>query len=243
MKRKLLDKVCLIITGCIKPDNDMPMLFLKSQEERKKQYLQSIRYYIENTNVINIVFCDNSGAEPDLALINLANDKGKNFEWLSFNGDLKKSVECGKGYGEGEILKYAMQNSKIIMDCEIIIKITGRMIVKNINSILFLMHYGENYFYPVVEEGGKPFVCTKIFIVKKGVFSNSFVDSFIDVKDDCHNYIEHVYAKVILNSQCSYKILPLNPMILGMSGTTGEMYKPSLIKQLWYDFRMHIFKK
>lgn len=243
MNKKQISKLCLVITGCISPNNDVPQLQLRDSKERRTQYINSIKYYLEKTNIQNIVFCDNSEAVLDGELIKIAQKYGKQFEWISFSGNSEKCIQCGKGYGEGEIIEYAMKNSKLLHASDVMLKITGRMSIRNIDRIIKLANVKRNYFYPVVQEGGKPFVCTKMFIVQKPVFKRFFVDEYNKVNDMEHNYIEHVYGGIIKNNKFSVSIIPLNPMIYGVSGTTGEVYSPKMYKQVWYTIRMHIFRR
>lgn len=234
---------CLVITGCIAPDIAVPKLFLCDPKERRKQYIESIEFYIRRANVKNIVFCDNSDSAVEEGLFDLARSSGKNFEWLHFRGNAKRCMQQGKGYGEGELLGYALEHSKIIANCDSIIKVTGRLIVKNINRIMRLTRRGRAYMYPITKKDGKPYVCTKFFVMPKRIYAEYFKDAYTAVDDLNLNYIEHIFADVIQKHALHVKLLPLNPDIAGMSGTSGEVYHNTRIRQMWYTIRMHLFKK
>ena len=122
----------LLLTGCINP-NGMAFTALSNLEERKSQYINAIRYYLSNTN-FQIVFCENSGTNIS-PLFQRGIDSGR-MEYLTFNGNQDK--ERGKGYGECEIIEYALKQSKLISSSHDrrIAKITGRLIVRNITSII-----------------------------------------------------------------------------------------------------------
>lgn len=105
---------------------------LQDSEIRKAHYIEAILYYLNNTQ-FNIVFCENTNTnfydEIDIK------DKNKRLEYLYFNGN-SQSIFKGKAYGEMMIIKYALENSIFLRNSKYIIKITGRIIVSNINNIV-----------------------------------------------------------------------------------------------------------
>ena len=122
----------LLLTGCINP-NGMSYTALSNTEERKAQYIEAINYYISYTRY-PIVFVENSGT--DISLLFTDAIKSNRMEYLFFSGN--KNKERGKGYGECEILQYALEHSVLINTSKSkrIAKITGRLIIRNINSII-----------------------------------------------------------------------------------------------------------
>ena len=73
----------LLLTGCINA-NGMSFTALSNLEERKRQYISAIRYYISNTN-FQIVFSENSGTDIS-PLFQEVIDSGR-MEYLTFNGN------------------------------------------------------------------------------------------------------------------------------------------------------------
>ena len=122
----------ILLTGCINP-NGMAFTALTDATIRLKQYVTAINYYLNNTNY-PIVFSENSGTSINSYFNSYNNNK--RLELLSFKGNNNK--DRGKGYGEAEIIDYALKKSLIIEshknNCSII-KITGRLIVRNIMEL------------------------------------------------------------------------------------------------------------
>ena len=79
----------LLLTGCINP-NGMAFTALSNLEERKRQYINAIRYYLSNTN-FQIVFCENSGTDIS-PLFQRGIDSGR-MEYLTFNGNHEEMVK------------------------------------------------------------------------------------------------------------------------------------------------------
>ena len=141
--------VVLIITACIQPNMNQRYLVLKDVSERLFQYLSCIEYYIAESPFCNIVFCDNSNysiIERD-ALVHKAKLKGKNLEMLSFmgNSDLVAKYST-KGIGEDEIMDYVLTNSVLASQAKTFFKVTGRLLITNLQDLVKDIHYGCNYF-------------------------------------------------------------------------------------------------
>ena len=113
-------RAVLLITSSIVPQ-EKRFLILKEPKQRLSQYLDSLRFYIVHTNLNNIVLCDNSGFNfPVDEMTALAKEYGKKLEIIQFVGDKKKIIENGKGYGEGEIIEYALHHSLLLKNHHIL---------------------------------------------------------------------------------------------------------------------------
>lgn len=236
------NKCILIITGCISPNSDVPVLKLTDSDERRKQYIQSIKYYIESSPFENIVFCDNSNAEVEDILFALAKKNNKQFEWLSFNGDQEKVVQYGKGYGEGEIMDYVLNHSVLIEDAEILVKTTGRLMVKNCGFILRFANPCVAHFMPVRVSDRRPYIDTRIYMMPKECYQRYFRWVHIDVDDRNGTYLEHTFGAAVREHKIPYKRFLVAPNIWGMSGSVGTIYRPNLLKQLKHTIKMYLVK-
>lgn len=125
----------LLLTGSLRPNN-VPYLTLTDPAIRINHYISAIRYYIFSSSFNKIVFVDNTGDSADLDfLINEASSNNKKLEVLSFTGNKYRVEHQGKGFGECENIEYALKESSLIESDDLVVKITGRYEVLNINSI------------------------------------------------------------------------------------------------------------
>lgn len=115
------------MTGTIIP-NITEVLFVSSPEERKKQYIDAIKFYLVNTN-FDIVFTENSGT----SLAKYFQGETR-LEFVTFISPVSLP-DKGKSFKELEILDYSINNSCFIAEAASIIKITGRLKILNINQI------------------------------------------------------------------------------------------------------------
>lgn len=138
----------LIMTSAIRPPKWMPFHKAIEEKERIKQYLDAILFYLTKSDFESVVFVDGSGIESDFFyfLFPIADFYNKKFEMLSFENDPILLKSKWKGYGENNILKFAIENSALLKNYKCFYKVTGRYLIKNINQILKNEEMNENVF-------------------------------------------------------------------------------------------------
>lgn len=218
------DNICLLITGCIHPNTEQKYLFLKSTEDRCRQYIESIEYYIEKTSAAKIVFCENSNYiyENKGMLYQKADSCGKSFEWISFQGDSDRVVKQGKGYGEGEIIAYALANSVLMKGADVFVKITGRLIVCNLDHILKNLSEEANYFNSDIYRPRG--IDTRFYCVTKKFYEGKLLSAYLDLTEEEGRLyaLEDAFFDILENEKIH--CLPEYPMICGISGGNGQNY-------------------
>lgn len=195
-----------------------------SVEVRRKEYVKAIKFYLENTSY-KILVVDNSGYDfradfPD----------EKRLELLHFV-ETRKNVK-GKGYGELLLMEYGFEHSEFIKVANQIVKITGRHIIKNINSLLnfcfqdkavyvdstLKMDFARSYF----------FVAPQTFYVK-----NLFPKKEM-LNDNEGIYLEHILGQSIvewINKGNIYHEFLLPIHIEGRPGISSVAYQAPNIKR------------
>lgn len=214
----------LIITGCINPNRNVEQLKICDKRKRLDEYINSLVFYIKKSDFDVIIFCENSNyvveEQTKKELCDLADRNKKIFEWLRFQGNEEKTIRNGKGYGEGEILQYAISHSKYLREGSFA-KVTGRVIVKNINIILKKIESSRNYFNPVNWKM-KNMIDTKFYIVKMEDYLTNLQNAYLDVNDKNGIFLEHLFCENI--KQMQYTCMPIFPCYVGSSGSTGASY-------------------
>lgn len=211
----------LLLTGCITPAG-MAYTFLSNPEERKMQYINAIRFYLSQTNY-PIVFSENSGT--DLSNLFEKEIRSGRLEYLFFSGNHNK--ERGKGFGECEIIQYALDNSRIIKSTndQYIAKITGRLIIRNIASIIrwhtfFFSH--QTVFCAINSDLSFP---DSRFIIAPKDFFHSILLLKDKINDNNGYFFEHALYDALKNEKSvSYSPFFIYPQIEGNSGSTGKRY-------------------
>lgn len=214
----------LLLTGCINP-NGMPFTSLTDNSVRKEQYIKAINYYIQHTD-FPIVFVENSNT--DISDCFASTISSNRIEVLTFYGNNYKNR--GKGYGEAEIIEYALKNSQFITSSNrqcTIIKITGRLIVENIKKIINKRFFFQgNNSIAVSYNTAFTFADSRVIIAPIN-FYISFLKNKEQINDLNKKYFEFVLSDSIKQSK-NFHYFPfyVEPQITGLSGSTGKAYLP-----------------
>lgn len=219
-----LDNSALLITGCVFPDNKQRFLVLTDHKERYRQYIDSIKFYILNSDFKNIIFCDNSKCMYDKTskLYELAEKNGKKFEWISFEGDSQKVVTVGKGYGEGEIIEYAINNSILLKTVASFAKVTGRLKISNIRKITQNVQCKKNYFnLDIYRAKG---IDTRFYVCDIEFYNKYLMHAYKEASELKKDRVLEDVFYLILIANKKWKNLPDYPLFLGVSGGNGRDY-------------------
>lgn len=222
----------ILLTGCVNPAG-MTHTKLTDVSVRKKQYEDAINWYLQNTS-LPIVFCENSNTPLNII--------DKRLEMLCFEGN--KDKEKGKGYGEMEIIEYAIKYSRFITNESIVVKITGRLLIKNINTIIFLHRIFGNCKSVVCQlHSNLQFADSRIFI-SSASFLKDLTHQKENLNDSAGYYFEHLLAA---NLKGMFFPFIIRPAIQGESGTTREKYNEcsTSLKETfqYFKYQMYLLKK
>lgn len=215
----------LLITGAIDISSfDIPYTSVVDIEKRKSQYLYSIEYAIENYSEINhIVFCENTNYCYDYSRIyQKAKSYNKVLEVLTFLGDYNAIQRHGKGYGEGEIIKYALENSVLMKNADIFFKLTGRLVVTNFDSVVKKTKERSAFVYYPSIKYSVDHISTIFYKVDKNIYLRELNDVFMHVNDNDDKYLERLFFLKLRN--CDIVSFSRLPKISGQSGSSGLTY-------------------
>lgn len=215
----------IVVTGTIRPSNQVNQLALRNEDERFVQYEESLRSLLESRACSKIVFCENSnyGTEKLYHLKTLAEKNRIELELLSFEGDAAQTGIHGKGYGEGEIMNYVLSNSRLATAADFFVKITGRMQIDNIKEISVRLNRGKTYFN-IPNRTRRDIYDTRIYAMPKKQFASYFKDSYEKVQDGQGIFLETVYTDILLKNSIHVTNFPRYPRITGISGSNGITY-------------------
>lgn len=234
-----------IITGTIRPSPKMHQLILRDENERLRQYEESIRFFLCSGAFSKVVFCENSnyGTEMLSRLWKVAKSNGVELELLSFQGNIAESCIHGKGYGEGEIMKYVFLHSRIASIEPYFVKITGRLKVDNIRDIAMRMGQNRTYFN-IPNRTRRDIYDTRIYGMTVRQFKELFMDGYSQVMDEQGIFLETVYTRILRDNFIPVTNFPRYPRLVGISGSGGLIYNYTEWKCKIKDIgsRMNLYK-
>ena len=212
-----------LLTATVNPGG-MSYTVLQDPEERKNQYIEAINYYLHETD-IPVVFVENTGCDFSYLFKSYINDN--RLEYLTFKGNTYDKLK-GKGYGEANMIIYAINNSKYVRNAKYITKITGRLIVYNIQSIVTspALYFG-NVFRTNIED--LSFVSTTVLSTSPYILKTLLErhKEEITEEDRGNNWIENVLARSIVSDKDVRLVLfPFikPPLFDSFSGTSNSKY-------------------
>ncbi len=214
-------KICLLLTGTISPLN-VPNLARSNYAEREKDYIESINFWMKHK--WPIVFIENSDFNSEHITSLLS---GKNHEYIKFR---TTHSHLGKGAGEAEIIEYALANSSIIKNSNIIIKVTGRLYIKNINQTVSYFLEKESSL-TVNFRKNLSFADSRLIIANKKFFSDYLLKELINLDESKNIFFEHIFAKAALRGIADglkWNIPNKVIQYVGYSGTGNNEYRNSV---------------
>jgi len=215
----------VLITTAIKPPSDLPFLKMSNERERLIATKCAIFYWVAQ-GAKKIVLVDGTDRpaldERDIALIE---SSGTQIESLAFAQDDSEIRHYGKAFGEGRIIRFALDHSRILREHEFFYKCTGKCFCRNFPQIsdvierntinaMFWRLFDRNF-----HGDDLSLVDTRFFYTSTDIARKIILPAYEESKNVS---IERVLA-VILN-QTFARTYVQKALITGFAGGVGGQY-------------------
>lgn len=228
-----MNKLPILLSSSVVPtDKDVK---LGDPGERLFHTLESIAEWLKHSERVRLVVCDGSG-------FNFADVVAKKFpnaeiECLAFVNDRERVLKQGKGYGEGEIVKYAVENSRFIRQSGVFAKCTGKLWVENFVRCLDAWRgpfMGKAHFDNVfsLRPTRMAYFDTRFYMVEVGFYKKYFMDAHLAVGGNSGLSIEDCFMEIVVSQQMKHILFREQPIICGVGGGSGKYYKNSALRRL-----------
>jgi hypothetical protein len=204
---------------------DVPFLEMTNIAMRYITAKASVFFWAAN-GIEKIVIADaTGGCLLDSEEISLLKQMSVDVEQISYdqNDDLIKSK--GKGYGEGLLIKFALENSIFLRSEDNFFKCTGKIYCRNFKDILQMIKKNniQNIFWRFLGEGDslKPFADMRFFYTTKKFCEENLIPAYL--QSDDHKAVIEYFCFKILNEKLG-QAKALRPLLSGFSGGTGKQY-------------------
>ena len=227
----------LLLTSCV----NVQYKSGQSAQERIRQYVEAIHFYYDDTD-FDIVFCDNSSYDISNDLPKTIIDSDR-IEILFYQ--CTEICKKGKGYNEAGIIEYAMANSEFLKSSDIIIKITGRHIISNINKICENVCLSNKTVYVDVDVN-LSYAHSYFFIAPPIFFEKYFLPYKGYMNDSEGVHFEHVLAESLkrwISADCSVATFKYPIYIIGTQGSNNVKYNPPSFKRYVLIYIKHLIFK
>ncbi|WP_314138474.1 hypothetical protein [Buttiauxella noackiae] len=208
----------IIVTSCINPN--APLTKLQDPKIRIDVTIDALKKICKHAD--NIVFCDGSAFDISAELKKHPEFDNKNIEVLFFKNDTKSVEMFGKGFGEGEIVNYAVEHSEYIHSSTCFAKLTSKLYVDNLQKCL--KAFNSTGFFVPVPSFREEMIDTRFYIVDKNFYNKNLKKVYKKVRDLEGIYLEHVFYDVLIKLDKHKYVARVMPIIRGVSGTFNTNY-------------------
>lgn len=217
-------------------------VLLKEQDARIFHTLESIKKWREIAPNHKIVICDGSGFDFT-ALVN-QQFPCLNIECLFFMNDEKLVKKHGKGYGEGEIIRFALGASKYLKESNWFAKCTAKLWVKNFNTCIqewngsFLCKaFFSNTFS--LRKTHLEYVDTRFYLASKSYYKKYFLEAHRYLGGNGGLSIEEAFLDIVITNDLKKILFKAPPIVSGVGGGSGMYYNTSVMRRIkeWVRFK------
>jgi len=195
-------------------------------DDRITDYVNAINFWRECPQIDNVIVVDNSGFD----FSNFFDINDNKIEFLSFNAGDSFNFELGKGFGEYLILKYAVDNSKILGRSTNVFKCTGRYTIKNAREIVSKCLSGTDINADLSRN--LSWADSRFFAAKLD-FYNIAMPYLASINEKHGLYMEMSLAQAIHAYMAighKWNLLPVVPLFQGYYGRDNLKYSESALK-------------
>lgn len=233
----------ILLTSCVIVSDHS--VSLKDENSRIRLTIESIEKWLGISSDLRLVICD--GSNFDFSRIVLEKFPEANIECLFFENNKELVGLHGKGYGEGEIVKYALLNSVYLKESDFFAKCTAKLWVENFfeclkcwNGTFLCKGYFANVFS--FKKTVFEYVDTRFYLVNRSFYLENLESTYLNVGGAQGLSLEHCFRDVILKKNYKKIMFDVPPVICGVGGGTGTYYKNNLKRRIKEVVRLWLVK-
>lgn len=219
---------------------------LTDTQERIRLTIESIAQWLKIDPALQIVVCD--GSNHDFSGLVRERFPSAAIECLFFENDQERVRQYGRGYGEGEIVRHALNHSRFIADAGCFAKCTAKLWVDNFlecaadwNGRLRLKAVFLHVFSPL-RKTELAYIDTRFYITSCESYRRYFETAHHQIKKDLGHGLEECFRDVLLQHHLKGALLTVLPVICGVGGGTGVYYRNTLKRQLKERLRLRLVR-
>jgi hypothetical protein len=223
-----------------------PGVKLRDTGERMHHTLESVAQWLRIYPALPIVLCD--GSNYDLQALVREKFPGANIECLAFENNQAMVRKLGRGYGEGEIVRYALKHSRLIRHAGCFAKCSSKLWVENFmeckrwwNGSLLCQGVFLNVFSPFMATVFQ-YIDTRFYISSISTYEQYFVNAHLQIGTKAGHGLEECFHDVFCQQGIHHSLLPITPVINGLGGGTGRYYKNSFKRMLKDRLRLFLVR-
>lgn len=234
----------ILFTSCVIVSDHS--VALKDQESRIRLTLESIEKWLSISPDLRLVICD--GSNFDFSTLVHEKFPGAQIECLYFQNNKELVRIHGKGFGEGEIVTFALEHSVFLKDADFYGKCTSKLWVENFLACLAQWNgtfICKGVFSDVfsLKKTRFSYVDTRFYLVNKSFYLKNLATAYLNVGGEQGLSLEDCFKDVILKQHLSRVLFSIPPVICGVGGGSGKYYKNNLKRRIKEIVRLQLARR
>ena len=219
---------------------------LRDTDERLRLAMESVAEWLKIEPRQPLVLCDGSS-------FNFTNSVQKAFpkariECLPFENPQELVRQFGRGYGEGEIVRYALHHSHFISEANCFAKCSSKLWVKNFHEC---MHWWNGDFlckgvfleaFSTIRKTKFHHIDTRFYVASKSFYELHLMDAHQKINIEAGYGLEECFHQVLMQSGIRGVLIPVPPLIEGVGGGTAKYYRNSTRRVLKERLRIALVR-
>ena len=215
----------VLITTANQPPNGVPFLEMTDAAIRCVTAKASVFFWAAQ-GIEKIVIADATGGTLlDSSEVLLLKQINVDVEQISYYQDEQQLRLKGKGYGEGELLSFALENSITLGTVDRFFKCTGKVYCRNFEAIINMVNHNklQSIFWRHLGEGGslQQWADIRFYYTTKEFCHDSLIPAYQKANDSkaaAEYYVFHLLNEKLIAGKAP------RPLLSGFEGGTGKQY-------------------
>jgi len=212
----------VLITTASRPPAGVYVLEM-THEAKRKITAKGAVFFWAALGVKKIVIADATGQTLlDDSDVHMLKQMDVEVEQVYYLQDNSLVIQKGKGYGEGALIQFALQNSRFLKEADHFFKCTGKVYCRNFLQIFKMIEQNniQNIFWRDVFNPAM--MDTRFFYVSKKFCTESLLPAYEKIDDRNKKFSEHCVMKAAQEQLSQSK--SVRPMLSGFSGSMNRPY-------------------
>lgn len=220
---------------------------LQDPTERARLALESIQHWRAIAPYNPLVLCD--GSDFDFQTMVATLHGSGPVECMQFQNNVEQVKQHGRGYGEGEIVRHAIEHSTLIQSAGCFAKCTSKLWVENFNACMqpwngrLLMKGVFDHVFSPRKATKLAYIDTRFYAMGVQAYLQHFLHAHESIRAEEGYGLEESFRDIFLNNQLQNCLMSSPPVICGVGGGTGVYYKNTQLRQCKEKWRYQLVKR
>lgn len=224
-----------------------PGVALKDTGERTRLALDSVAQWLRIDPSLRLVLCD--GSNFDFSSIVANQFPSSQIECLHFENNQELVRKCGRGYGEGEIVRFALENSRLINQAGCFAKCSSKLWVENYHQCLQSWNGDlalKGVFldaFSIFKKTRFSYIDTRFYIASCQAYKKYFLDAHLNLGPKQGHSLEDCFYDICVGQGITRSLLNVYPVIWGVGGGIGVHYKNRPTRLIKEALRLRLIRQ